>query len=189
MKNILGRNFRKTNLIIFLLFFFIIGLLLPSSYGEEILKNRFGFSILEGTNANREPHMKEAGFLPRLIFGINENWDFEFEGNFSYYGISKEKNIYFLGLDGNIMFKSLKWRGGNIFLLAGGGIGYDNNNGKIKEIGDSHFAGLLQAGTGINLSLGKGLWLRGEYRFQHISEPFRRDSGLNTHNVLLGISF
>jgi hypothetical protein len=28
-----------------------------------------------------------------------------------------------------------------------------------------------------------------EYRFQHISEPFRRDLGLNIHNLILGLTF
>ena len=38
-------------------------------------------------------------------------------------------------------------------------------------------------------NLGKRLALRMEYRLCHISDPFRSDQGLNTHAVLLGISF
>jgi len=188
MKNILRRNFRGKN-IVFFFFLLIMGFFLSSSYGEENSKDRFGISILGGINSDNKPHMRTVAFIPRFTFPLKGNWNFEFEGDFSYYGILGEKNIYFLGVDGNIIFKPILWKGGNIFLLAGAGLGYDNSNGKIKELGDSHLCGLLQCGSGVNIYIGKGLWLRGEYRFQHISEPFRRDSGLNSHNILLGLSF
>jgi opacity protein-like surface antigen len=68
-------------------------------------------------------------------------------------------------------------------------VGYDNSGGRVEEIGDSHFAGILQGGIGIFYKVGKRLILRGEYRFNHVSEPFRTDDGLNTHDFLLGISF
>jgi hypothetical protein len=58
-----------------------------------------------------------------------------------------------------------------------------------REIGDYHVAGVLQGGTGIYLPMGKGWLLRGEYRFQHISDPFEKDVGINTHNFILRVSF
>jgi hypothetical protein len=60
---------------------------------------------------------------------------------------------------------------------------------KVIEIGGSHVGGIYQAGAGMTYHLGKGLALRVEYRFYHVSDPFRADRGLNTHNALLGISF
>ncbi len=59
----------------------------------------------------------------------------------------------------------------------------------MRDIGDSQVAGILQIGTGVNYYIGKGIWLRGEYRFHHISDPFQKDSGINTHDLNLGVSF
>lgn len=63
-----------------------------------------------------------------------------------------------------------------------------SSGGKVEEIGDSHFGGILQTGAGIHYNIVKGWALRVEYRFQYMSEPFRTDQGLNTHNFLLGVS-
>lgn len=74
-------------------------------------------------------------------------------------------------------------------MLAGGGIGYDSARNRVSEIGHSGSGGILQTGAGIYYNLGKGLALRAEYRFYHISDPFRHDRGLNSHNAFLGVSF
>jgi len=37
--------------------------------------------------------------------------------------------------------------------------------------------------------IGRKWWLRGKYRFHHISDPFEQDSGINTHNLIFGVSF
>ena len=66
---------------------------------------------------------------------------------------------------------------------------YHNNDGEVKEIGDSHIAGILHGGMGILFKMGKGWALRGEYRLQHISDPFKGDLGINTHNFIVGVSF
>jgi hypothetical protein len=136
------------------------------------------------------PDMRTIAFLPRVDFYLHRNWDLEFEGNFSYYGISREKNLYLLGCNSNLLFKFFQWGGGSFFITGGVGLGYNNSNWHVEEIGDSHVAGVLQGGVGIYLALGKGWWLRGEYRFQHISDPFRKDdTGLNTNNLILGVLF
>jgi hypothetical protein len=83
---------------------------------------------------------------------------------------------------------------GSSFLLIGGGLGYDSAGKRLKRdhsyfIGDEHLGGILQTGAGMFFNIGRGTALRVEYRLYHISEPFRADYGLNTHTVLLGISF
>jgi len=134
--------------------------------------------------------MNVYGFLPRVDLALHRNWDLEFEGNYSYWNISSEKDLYFLGVNGNILFKPIQRNWGSLFLLAGGGLGYDNaGKNRVDEIGDSHCGGILQTGVGIYYNLGKGWALRGEYRLNHISDPFRKDEGLNTHIFLFGISF
>jgi opacity protein-like surface antigen len=120
---------------------------------------------------------------------LHKNWDLEFEGNCSFYNISREKDLYFLGVNANVLFKPIQWNRGFFFVLGGGGLGYDSSGGRVEEIGDSHFGGTLQTGAGIYYSIAKGWAVRFEYRFQHMSEPFRTDKGLNTHNLLLGFSF
>ena len=95
----------------------------------------------------------------------------------------------FLGVDANILFKPIQGKWGPLFLLAGGGLGYDSAGKRVKQIGGQHFGGILQTGVGFYFNLGKGFALRAEYRLYHVSEPFRTDRGLNSHNILLGISF
>jgi hypothetical protein len=59
----------------------------------------------------------------------------------------------------------------------------------VREIGDSHCGGIAETGAGIYYKLGKRWALKGKYPFYHILDPFSKDTGLNTHNFLLGISF
>jgi opacity protein-like surface antigen len=192
----MANNFRglsiKKNLVFAFVFIIMIGSFLPHSYGEEGSKVKYGFSVMGGAGdaLYKNPDTTVFGFLPRVDLALHRNWDLEFEGNFSYWNISGEKNLYFLGVNGNIVFKPIQWDWGSFFLLAGGGLGYDSagKNG-VNEIGDSHCGGVYQAGAGIYYNLPKGLALRVEYRFYHISEPFRSDRGLYTHTALLGISF
>jgi len=89
----------------------------------------------------------------------------------------------------NVLFKPIQGDWASLFILGGGGIGYDDAGKRVSQIGDSHCGGILQMGAGVCYNLGKGLALRAEYRFYHISDPFRADRGLDSHNVFLGISF
>jgi len=175
----------------------MIGLLISYSYGEE-KEVRWGFSVFGGTGdaIHSKPDMTVYGFLPRISLLLYKNWDLEFEGNFSYYAIRKVPDLYFLGVNSNILFKPIQERWGSLFLLGGGGLGYDSAGKRLNRddsntplIGDQHLGGILQIGAGMFFNIGRGTAVRVEYRLYHISEPFETDRGLNTHTVLFGISF
>ena len=161
-KNCNGASYKSYLLFTFVVFA-MIGLLTSHSYGEEEKKLNWGFSILGGTGdaARGSPDFYVLGFLPRIDLPLHRNWDLEFEGNFSYYKISKEHDMYFLGANSNIVFKPFQWNLGALFLLGGAGIGYDSAGKKVEEIGDQHLGGILQAGAGIYHNLGKGLGIKG----------------------------
>ena len=191
----------KTYLLSTLLVFMIVGSIVSYSYGEEEKKPRWSFSVFGGTGdaVLSKIDMKVYGVIPRVTLPVRRDWkmwDVEFEGNFFYYDIHKMPNVYFLGLSTNLVFKPIQERWGSIFLLVGGGLGYDSAGERLHRgsnpplLGDQHFAGFGHGGLGVLFNIGRGKALRVEYRFCHISEPFdTSDRGLNTHNVLLGISF
>ena len=184
-----------------LLLFMTIGSIVSYSYGEEERKARWGFSILGGTGdaVLSKIDMKVYGLIPRVTLPLRKDWkkwDVEIEGNFFYYDIHKMHDVYFLGLSNNFVFKPIQEKWGSLFLLIGGGLGYDSAGERLHRgsnpplLGDQHFAGFGCGGAGMLFNIGRGMALRLEYRFYHISEPFdTSDRGLNTHNVLLGISF
>jgi hypothetical protein len=184
-KKILG-NRSFFSIVICLLF---IGCFTPLCYGDEKGDFKWGLSILAGPNVKSDPDFSHLALLPRVGLALHRKWDFELEGNLSYYFINREKNLYLLGVNGSFLFKPVQWGKITPFLIAGGGLAYNNNNGFVWEMGDSHTAGIVQGGGGILYDMGKGLWLRGEYRFYHISDPFERDYGLNTHSFVLGVTF
>jgi len=167
------------------------GSMISHSYGEESSKVKYGFSIFGavGDALHERVDTLAYGFLPRVDFSLHRNWDLEFEGNYSYWNIRKEHDLYFLGVNANLLFKPIQQNWGFLFFLAGGGLGYDSAGKRVPQLGDTHCGGILQAGTGFCYNLGKGWALRVEYRFYHLSEPFRDDKGLNTHTALLGVSF
>lgn len=178
----------KTGTIVLIFFFFTVSNLLC----KEVQKPRYGISFLNGWDVkffHKQPNFRTIGLLPRIDISIYKSIDFELEGNFSYYGIFKKKDIYLLGGNGNILFRPIQFSSLSLFVIGGAGIGYTNSNGRISQLGDSHVGGLLQLGTGVSCYLSKGIWLRGEYRYIHISDPFRSDPGLNSHNLLFGLSF
>jgi hypothetical protein len=181
---------KRTIPFLFIIYLLMVGLFPPYSYGEEEKKIKLGFSISAGTGEviHKTPDTTKYVFLPRLSIPLNRNWDLELEGNYSYWAIVHKPNLYFLGGDTNILFKPIQWKKGALFFLVGGGLGYDNSGGKVKWIGDSHFASILQGGAGVLYKVGKSWAIRGEYRFNHVSEPFEKDRGINTHDFLLGLS-
>jgi len=200
-KNCIGAS-RKSYFFSTLLLFMIFGSIVPYSYGEEEKKVKWGFSIFGGTGDAilNKVDMKVYGFIPRITLPLRKDWtkwDLEFEGNFFYYDIHKMHDLYFLGLSHNIVFRPIQEKWGSLFLLIGGGLGYDSAGKRLYRggseaplIGDQHFAGFGHGGAGMLFNIGRGMALRVEYRFCHISEPFdTSDRGLNTHNVLFGISF
>jgi opacity protein-like surface antigen len=171
----------------------MVGLWISHPYGEEASQFNYGFSVFGGRGDawHDKPHFEVYGFLPRVDWNLYGNWALELEGNFSYWNIAAQNDFYFLGGNINILFKPIQRKWGSLFILAGGGLGYDSagHRHRVSEIGDTRCGGILQTGAGIYYNLGKGLALRAEYRFYHISDPFRHDRGLNSHNALLGISF
>ena len=200
-RNCVGVSY-KSYLLSTLLLFMMIGSIVSYSYGEEEeTKVKWGLSVLGGTGdaVLSKIDMKVYGLIPRITLPLRKNWkkwDLEFEGNFFYYDIHKMHDVYFLGLSNNIVFKPIQERWGSLFLLAGGGLGYDSAGERLHRgsnpplLGDQHFAGFGTGGAGILFNIGRGMALRVEYRFYHISEPFdTSDRGLNTHTVLFGISF
>ncbi len=188
----------KYYLIFTLVLFVTIGPMISSSYGEE-KKVKWGFSILGGMGdaIHSDPDMRVYGLLPRISLPLSKRWDLEFEGDVFYYDIQNMHDVYFLGVSHNFVFSPIQERWGSFFLLVGAGLGYDSAGKRLNRgdpdgpvIGDQHFAGFFNAGTGMLFDLGRGTALRLEYRFYHLSEPFdTSDRGLNTHTLLLGISF
>ena len=196
-KNCIGVSY-KSYLLSTLILLMIIGSITSYAYGEE-KKTRWGFSVFGGIGdaIHSETDVTVYGFLPRISLPLyKKNWDLEFEGNFFYYDIHKMHDFYFLGISHNILFKPIQERWGSLFLLVGGGLGYDNAGKRLGRddsdplMGDQHFAGFFHAGAGMLFNISRGTALRVEYRLYHISEPFdTSDRGLNTHTVLFGISF
>jgi len=182
----------KKYLLLALVALVMVGSLTSNSYGQEDGEKKWGFSFSGGVPQKSKHDLTMWSFLPRVDLPLHKKWDFEIEGSFSYYIMSEIKDLYLLGLNTNILFKPIRWNTGSLFLIGGVGLAYNNNtdsNHKTRDIGDTHVAGILQVGSGINYHIGKGWWLRGEYRFQHISDPFKTDVGINTHNFILGVSF
>lgn len=174
------------------LLFLIIKFIPSDSFGEEERKTRWGVSLLGGPNADLihgRPTLTLIGILPRVSFPIHRNWDIEIEGNFSYYGIKHEKNLYLLATQTNLRFKPFQRERWSWFFIVGIGAGYKNAHDEHKYLGKSHLAGILHGGAGLDIEMGRGYFFRSEYRLQHISDPFFHDEGINTHCLFLGISF
>ena len=170
----------------------VVGIWIPNSFGQEDLTTKWGFSFGGGFKQHARHDFTVATFLPRVDIPLHKNWDFEIEGNFSYYVMEDVKDIYVLGLDVNILYKPILWKTGSVFILGGVGLGYNNStdhNPNTWDIGDSHVNGIVLVGAGIGYYIGKGVWLRAEYRFHHISDPFVNDPGINTHDLMLGLCF
>jgi hypothetical protein len=178
-------------LITFLTFLTVFGSFLSASHGEDLRNVRYGLSIFGGAGDpfHSKTDLTVFGVLPRVDVFLHRNWDLEFEGNYSCWNIRREHDFYFVGVDANLLFKPVQGNWGSLFLLGGAGIGYDSAGKRVKQIGDSHCGGILQAGAGFYYNLGKRWALRMEYRLYHTSDPFRTDAGVNSHNALLGISF
>lgn len=169
-----------------------VGLIPSDCCGEEEGRTRWGLSLTGGPNADfihGRPTLTLISLLPRVGFPLHPNWDIEVEGNLSYYGIKHEKNLYLLGTQTNLCFKPFQGNGWKWFFIVGLGAGYHNAHDDYKYLGKSHVAGILHGGTGLEIKVGKGYFFRGEYRLQHISDPFHHDEGINTHCFLIGLSF
>jgi len=191
MEKIREANLIKRHGFIAFVSIMLMGFMISLSHGEENTRVKYGFSVFGGAGDawHNKTDLTVYGFLPRVDVPLHRNWDLEFEGNYSYWNIRREHDFYFLGVDANLIFKPIQRTWGSVFLLGGGGLGYDSAGKRVRQIGDSHCGGILQAGVGFYYYLGKKWALRVEYRFYHTSEPFRTDGGLNAHAAFFGISF
>jgi opacity protein-like surface antigen len=191
MKRIRKISSKRLLFITLFAFLMVLGYLTSHSYGYDLKNLQYGVSVFGGIGdaLHSKTEFTTFGVLPRIGVPLHRNWDLEFEGNYSYWKIRREHDLYFVGIDANVIFKPIQGKWGSLFLLGGAGIGYDSAGKRVEQIGDSHFGAILQAGIGLYYNLGKRWALRVEYRFYHLSEPSRHDVGLNSHNVLLGISF
>ena len=99
----------------------MVGSAVSRSYGAEDRNVRYGFAVFGGTGEvfQSKPDFTAYGFLPRISLPLYKNWDLEFEGNFSYYDIRKEHDLYFIGLNSNILFKPIQERWVPCFSSAG----------------------------------------------------------------------
>ncbi|MBW2306411.1 MAG: outer membrane beta-barrel protein [Deltaproteobacteria bacterium] len=170
----------------------MIGPFASHSHGNEEDEDggvKYGFAILGGFSASNEPELSHFAILPRVDISLYRCFGMELEGNFACFDIEEEKDFFLLGFNVNILVKPFQWGWGSLFILGGAGLGYDNSGGEVKEIGNSGVVGILQTGTGFDFNIWKGWILRGEYRYQHISDPFKGDVGFNTHNFIFGVFF
>jgi hypothetical protein len=183
------KRFFVSGLVSILICLSVVGSFVSPSHGDEGDETGWSLSLLGGFNARNKPNLISFALLPRWDLSAHKYWDFELEGNFSYYNISDNKDLYVLGCNGNLLLRPFQWEKGSLFAVLGVGLGYNNSNGGVSQIGDSHLAGILQAGSRISYEIGKKRLLYGEYRFHHISDPFAGDIGINTHTFILGVSF
>jgi hypothetical protein len=93
---ILGKRFL---LITFFAFLTFLGSFVSQSYGEEGLGLRYGVSIFGGVGDawHNATELTVYGALPRVDVSLHRNWDLEFEGNYSYWNIRNEHDLYFFG--------------------------------------------------------------------------------------------
>ena len=98
----------KLNFFVTIISLIIIILSFSNSYGEEDGKARWGFSLSAGTDQKSKNDLTMYDFLPRVDLPLHKNWDLEFEGNLSYYGIHDSKDLYLLGVNTNIIFKPIQ---------------------------------------------------------------------------------
>jgi hypothetical protein len=100
----------------------------PASFGEE-KKITFGFSVFGRTDANfiyAKPDINILSVLPRAELKLHRKWSLELEGDYSYLAISREADLWTLGLNTNIVFAPFQWKWGSLFALAGAGLNYSS---------------------------------------------------------------
>jgi len=110
MGEIWEKILRKRHLFFTIVALMVVGSSISYSYGEEARKTKYGFSIFGGTGDawHNETDLTVYGFLPRIAFPLHRIVDLEFEGNYSYWNIRREHDLYFLGVDANILFKPIQ---------------------------------------------------------------------------------
>ncbi len=189
MASVLRKLAKKKSSVLFFFLLVLLGWSISPSSAEEKAGRGFGLSIVGGTSPRHHRNVTLSAFFPRAEFRLGKRWNVEAEGNLSHYFFRDEKNLYVIGAQGNLVYTPFEHEGVAPFLRGGGGLGYNNGNGKVREIGETHITGILQGGGGLKFDTGGRGRFRVEYLFHHISDPFRHDKGINIHCFVLGVSF
>lgn len=144
----------------------------------------FGFSLLGGGDND----IRYYAAYPRWGWTFLERHAFELEGNIGHYRFDST-DMTSLGLQGLFTYAFYRFKRGNAFVAAGGGLIYLDLDERPR-VGDSSIVALGQAGFGLKFGVGSNNALRLEYRWQHVSDPFDNDDhGWNYHCLVLGVSW
>jgi hypothetical protein len=163
---------------------------LSNGFCEEAPRPRseFGLSLLGGGSNEDDLHIRYYAAYPRWGWTFLERHAFELEGNIGHYRFDST-DMTSLGLQGLFTYDFYRFKRGNVFLAAGGGLIYLDLDERPR-VGDSSAVALGQAGFGLKFRVGSSNALRLEYRFQHVSDPFdNQDHGWNYHCLVLGVSW
>lgn len=182
-------------LIVFILTYLIFNqLVIPDGSCEEIVERfryEYGLSLLGGAGDQGSFDVEYYAGYPRWGWFFRDRWELEFEGNIGHYRLDtpdKATDMTSLGLNGLVVFQFLQSDRYRVFLTGGGGLIYLDLDERPR-VGDSSVVGLAQGGVGVKFPVSGRTFLRLEYRFQHVSDPFdTSDSGWNYHCLVLGLS-
>lgn len=189
------RQFTYAYHIVFIFAHLIFNLLvIPEGSCEEIeerFRYEYGLSLLGGAGDQDSFDVEYYAGYPRWGWFFRDRWELEFEGNIGHYRLDspdKTTNMTSLGLNGILVFEFLQSDRYRVFLTGGGGLMYLDLDERPR-VGDSSVVGLAQAGVGVKFPVRGTTFLRLEYRFQHVSDPFdTSDRGWDYHCLVLGIS-
>src|SRR4030042_2821163 len=93
----------QTSLCLILPVFLIMGFSCPA-YGGDDDGPHWGFSAAGGWGIGDAPSLFQISALPSMGWQIHRLWDFELEGNISYYPVKRSRNLYALGANANLLF-------------------------------------------------------------------------------------
>jgi hypothetical protein len=185
MRQVFYRSFS----VVFVVQLILIVSVLSDGFCEEALRPRseFGLSLLGGGNED-DLDIRYYAVYPRWGWTFLERHEFELEGNIGHYHLDSTDTTS-LGLQGLFTYEIYRFKRGNAFVAAGGGLIYLDLEERPR-VGDSSVVALGQAGFGLKFRVGSSNALRLEYRWQHVSDPFdNQDRGWNYHCLVLGVSW
>lgn len=185
------REFFCRSFAVFILAHLILNLSgLSNGFCEEDLRPRFeyGLSLLGGGGDQDGLDIRYYAAYPRWGWTFLERHAFELEGNIGHYRLDST-DMTSLGLQGLFTYAFYRFKHGNAFIAAGGGLIYLDLDER-PQVGDASAVALGQAGIGLKFVVESKKALRLEYRFQHVSDPFdSNDGGWDYHCLALGVSW
>ena len=185
------REFFYRSFAVFILAHLILNLSgLSNGFCEEDLRPRFeyGLSLLGGGGDQDGLDLRYYAAYPRWGWTFLERHAFELEGNIGHYRLDST-DMTSLGLQGLFTYSFYRFKHGNAFIAAGGGLIYLDLDER-PQVGDASAVALGQAGIGLKFVVESKKALRLEYRFQHVSDPFdSNDGGWDYHCLALGVSW